>query len=125
MQNLKKEFLTFATIFTLMVILDFIWLGVIQKSYFTNMLKKLNCGGSVKTNWPSIVVTYLVMAFSLYYFVFPTGAVKDGELSLVKVVMRSILIAMAIYVVFDFTLMNMVSAWGWNDAIKEIGRAHV
>jgi uncharacterized membrane protein len=122
MKNLKKQFLTFATIFTIMVILDFIWLGIIQKSYFAGMLKKLNCGGSVKTNWPSIVIIYFVMAFSLYYFVFYTA---EDEISLATVVMRSVLIAMAIYVVFDFTLMNMASAWGWNDAIKDIAWGNI
>ena len=117
MQNLKKKLLTFLIILVIMVGLDFIWLGIINKSYFANMIKKLNCGGSVKTNWPSIIITYLVMAFTLYYFVF---YLAEDDITLGTVVMRAIIAAMGTYVVFDFTLMNMASAWGWNDAIKDI-----
>ena len=122
MKNIKKELLTFAAIFTLIVVFDFIWLGIIQKSYFTEIIKKLNCGGSNKVNWPSIVITYFVMAFSLYYFVFHMA---EENISLAMRLLRAILIAMAIYVVFDFTLLNMASAWGWNDAIKDIAWGNV
>ena len=117
MQNLKKKILTFLIILVIMVILDFIWLGIINKSYFADVIKKLNCGGGVKRNWPSIIITYLVMAFTLYYFVFH---LPDDDISVRTVVMRAIIVAMGTYVVFDFTLMNMASAWGWNDAIKDI-----
>ena len=117
MQNLKKKLLTFLIILVIMVGLDFIWLGIINKSYFADMIKKLNCGGNVKTNWTSIIITYLVMAFTLYYFVF---YLAEDDITLGTVVMRAIIAAMGTYVVFDFTLMNMASAWGWNDAIKDI-----
>ena len=122
MKNLQKQFITFATIFTLMVILDFIWLGIINKSYFADVIKKLNCGGGVKRNWPSIIITYLVMAFTLYYFVF---YLAEDDITLGTVVMRAIIAAMGTYVVFDFTLMNMASAWGWNDAIKDIAWGNI
>ena len=118
MKNLQKQFLTFATIFTIIVIMDFVWLGILQKNYFAAIMKKLNCGKDHTVNWPTIVITYFVMAFSIYYFVFYT--VDEKEMSLATVMMRAVLIAMAMYVVVDFTLLNMTNTWTMNDAIKDI-----
>ena len=70
MQNLQKKIITFLIILVIMVGLDYIWLGIINKTYFANVIKKLNCGGGAIRNWPSIIITYIVMAFTLYYFIF-------------------------------------------------------
>jgi uncharacterized membrane protein len=100
-----------------MVIIDYIWLGIIQKNYFTVMAKKINCGDTNHVNCISIIITYLVMAFSIYYFVFYIG---ETEISLATVLLRASLLSLCIYLVFDFTMMNLVNAWGWKDAIKDI-----
>ena len=81
-------------------------------------MKKLNCGKDHTINWPSIIITYFVMAFSIYYFVFHT--LDEKEMSLATIMMRAVLIAMAMYVVFDFTLLNMTNTWTMKDAIKDI-----
>lgn len=81
------------------------------------MAKKINCGDTNRVNWTSIIITYFVMAFSIYYFVF---YLADNNTSILTIILRASLISLCIYLVFDFTMLNLVNAWGWNDAIKDI-----
>jgi len=114
-----KNLKTFATILISMLVLDGIWLGVIRKTYFTNVIDRMNPTTELKTNlkhpiW-SFIIVYLLMSFALYYFV-----INNASKSKLKTILEAILLGATIYGVFDMTLLNLSGGWGIKDAFMDI-----
>jgi len=107
---------TYIIILFTMLALDGIYLGIIQKDYLAAKIKEINQDKIVQHPLWSIVITYLAMAFALYYFVLKD--LEDKEQS--QIFYETVLIAAIIYIVFDFSMLNLVSNWTATDAFKDI-----
>lgn len=110
---------TWAVVLASMISLDAIWLGVVQRKYFDAMSERLNPTTSLKKGlthplW-SFAIVYLFMSLALTYFV-----LGDKKKSSTQVYLETILLALAIYTTFDFTMMNLSGGWTLYDAIKDI-----
>lgn len=107
---------TYIIILFTMLVLDGIYLGIIQKDYLAAKIKEINQDKIVQHPLWSIVITYLAMAFALYYFVLKD--LEDKEQS--QIFYETVLLAAVIYIVFDFSMLNLVSNWTSTDAFKDI-----
>ena len=106
----------YSAILIIMLILDGIYLGIIQKDYLASKIKEINQDKVVQHPLWSIVITYLAMAFALYYFVLKDSENKEQS----QIFYETILLAATIYIVFDFSMLNLVSNWTVADAFKDI-----
>lgn len=97
------------------LILDGVWLGIIQRDYLTNIIAKLNPAKLPEHPLWSFIIVYVAMTLALTYFV-----LSDKNKSDTKVYLETILLALAIYGTFDFTMMNLVSGWTLTDALKDV-----
>ena len=107
---------TYIIILFTMLVLDGIYLGIIQKDYLATKIKEINQDKIVQHPLWSIVITYLAMSFALYYFVLKD--LEDKEQS--QIFYETVLLAAVIYIVFDFSMLNLVSNWTATDAFKDI-----
>ena len=110
---------TWLVVLVSMISLDGVWLGVIQKKYLTGIIDRLNPTENLKKGlthplW-SFVIVYLVMSLALTYFV-----LNDKNKSNLQFYLETILLALAIYATFDFTMMNLTGGWTLYDALKDI-----
>ena len=101
------------------LLLDGIWLGIIQKGYLQMVINRLNPTESLKNSlrhplW-SFVIVYLLMTISLTYFV-----LNDKTKSKKQIYLEAFLLAITIYATFDFTMLNLAGGWTVYDAIKDI-----
>lgn len=107
----------FGLIIMIMGFLDYIWLGVIKHQFFLDIGKAINCSCPNKTNMASIVGAYLVMAFSIYYFIF---YLPEKKLEIKDLIIRTSILSFCIYAVFDITLANLSNVWTWQIALEDI-----
>ncbi len=99
-----------------MLILDYIWLGILQKDYISQKIQDLNRTTEIPHPPLTFVATYMLMAMGLYYFVLSRRSGKDR----MKVVMESMFLGLVIYTTFDFSMLNLAAKWTMYDAIKDI-----
>jgi uncharacterized membrane protein len=100
------------------LILDGIWLGVIQKGYLKMVIDRLNPTESLKNSlqhpiW-SFAIVYLLMTLSLTYFV-----LNDKNKSKKQIYLEAFLLGLTIYATFDFTMLNLTGGWTVYDAFKD------
>jgi uncharacterized membrane protein len=106
----------YVIILAVMLFIDGIYLGIIQKDYLASKIKEINQDKIVQHPLWSIILTYLIMAFSLYYFVLKDANSKEKS----QIFYETVLLAATIYIVFDFSMLNLVSNWYISDAFKDI-----
>ena len=99
-----------------MLVIDGIYLGFIQKDYLASKITEINQAKIVQHPMWSIVLTYLAMSFALYYFVLKDSDKKSTS----QIFYETFLLAATIYIVFDLSMLNLVSNWYVFDAIKDI-----
>ena len=110
---------TWILVLVSMLILDYLWLFLIQKKYLNEIIERINPTDTLKKNlthplW-SFIVVYLLMSLALTYFV-----LNDKNKSSTRMYLETILLALTIYATFDFTMMNLSGGWTLYDAIKDI-----
>lgn len=110
---------TWILVLVSMLLLDFIWLFLIQKKYLNEVIERINPTDTLKKNlthplW-TFVVVYLLMSLALTYFV-----LGDKNKSATRMYVETILLALTIYATFDFSMMNLSGGWTLYDAIKDI-----
>lgn len=107
------------------LLLDGIWLGIIQKNYFSMVMDRINPTESLKKNlkhpiW-SLIIIYLLMSLSLTYFVLDDKTDhKTEKKSKKQMYLEAFLLGMTIYATFDFTALNLTGGWTLYDAFKDV-----
>jgi uncharacterized membrane protein len=107
------------------LLLDGIWLGIIQKNYFSMVMDRINPTESLKKNlkhpiW-SLIIIYLLMSLSLTYFVLDDKIDHKTETKSKKqMYLEAFLLGMTIYATFDFTVLNLTGGWTLYDAFKDV-----
>jgi len=110
-----KDIVTWIVVLISMISLDALWLGVIQRKYLKEIIKRLNPTKNVTHPLWSFAVVYLLMSLALTYFV-----LSDRKKSSMQMYLETILLALAIYATFDFSMMNLTGGWTLYDALKDI-----
>jgi uncharacterized membrane protein len=114
------NYILWINLFIVMIIIDAIYLRIIQYDYLQGMLKKLNpieVLRSMKFPLWTFIIVYLLMSFALYYFVLRDYKSKSNK----QLFLEILLLALVIYVTFDFSMLNLVGNWTMRDAIQDIG----
>ena len=99
-----------------MGLLDYIWLGHLQKPWVDRKIRELNPGTPLEHPAWTFVAVYLLMAGALYYFV----VARAGGKSTKRVIAEAALLGAAIYTTFDFTMINLTAKWTMRDALMDI-----
>jgi len=110
---------TWILVLVSMLLLDYLWLGLIQKKYLNEIIERINPTDKLKKDlthplW-TFVVVYLLMSLALTYFV-----LNDKDKSSSMMYVETILLALTIYATFDFSMMNLSGGWTLYDAMKDI-----
>lgn len=103
-----KPLLLFCTLFAMyiaIIILDYIWLGIITKKFIINQFGSLISvkGGSVQTNIPVGLLTWLVIAAGAYIFAVAPSATA-GKAALLGAVFGFIS-----YAIYDLTNLTFIT----------------
>jgi uncharacterized membrane protein len=109
------------------LVLDGIWLGIIQKPYLNMVIDRINPTQSLRNSlkhpiW-SFILIYLLMSLSLTYFVLDDKrGEKTGDKTKSKkqMYLEAFLLGMTIYATFDFTALNLTGGWTVYDAFKDV-----
>ncbi len=112
MEPETKEFLT---LFAIMAVLDYMWLGVVRKSYIRKKIMAIN-GGAIEHPWMSFVIAYFLMATGLYHFVMKRRRLKTKN----ELVLDAAFFGLVVYGVFDMSMMNLVGEWNAIDAMQDM-----
>lgn len=106
----------FAILLTIMLILDYIWLAIIQKDYISAKIQDINRTSEIPHPPLTFVAVYTLMALGLYYFVLDRREGKDT----MRVVGEAMFLGLVIYTTFDFSMLNLVKKWTMYDAVKDL-----
>jgi uncharacterized membrane protein len=100
----------FAAVLLTMLVMDGLWLGVIQKDYVSRKIREIN--GSQPLAHPAwtFALAYLLMASALYLF-----CVKDR-----RPLWQAAFLGLTVYGVFDLTMHNLVARWGLSDVFMDM-----
>ncbi len=99
-----------------MGVLDYLWLGHIQRPWVQRKIAELNSGRPLDHQAWTFIAVYLLMAGSLYYFVLSNAHIKSTK----QVALEAGLLGLAIYTTFDFTMINLTMQWTMRDALMDI-----
>lgn len=98
MEKLKQ----FLLALILFIIFDFVWLGIVMKSFNMGQLAEIGRveNGVFQMNYGAAAVTYILMALALPFYILPQLKKQDSAL---KVFSCGALMGFIIYGVFDMT----------------------
>ncbi len=106
----------FITTLAAMGLLDYLWLGHVQRPWVLRKIAELNDGQDIDHQAWTFLAVYLLMAGSLYYFVLAGARSKSTK----QVMLEAALLGLAIYTTFDFTMINLTNRWTMRDALMDI-----
>jgi uncharacterized membrane protein len=106
-------FFKYLSILVVLFILDAVWLGVISKDHYSNVIKKIQ-GEPLQARLLPAFLTYLIMALGLYVFVIATSTgtgVPKWQLGA--------LFGFIVYGVFNGTTHAMFKNWDISTAVRD------
>ena len=106
----------FLAVLLIMGLLDYVWLGHVQRPWVRRKIAELNSGAEIDHQAWTFLAVYLLMAGALYRFVVS----KAGQKPLAEVAAEAAFLGLAIYTTFDFTMLNLTSKWTMGDALMDI-----
>lgn len=94
-------FKTFGITLLVFLVFDYLWLGVLAKSFFTQHLGSIARlkDGAISAYLPSALVVYFAMALALEIFVLS----RASEYSWIKLGLMGALLGFFMFAVYDFT----------------------
>ena len=98
-----KTLITYLVILTLVILLDFCYLSLI-KNTMLNVIKNIQ-KKPLKINWIYLILCYLILSFTIYYFV-----IKER-----KSILYSFILGFCIYAIYETS--NMTIFTNWNQSI--------
>lgn len=105
------RFTKFLLLFVILITIDVLYLGVIQKQFISSFFKSANNSNQLNLKWVPGLIAWALLAFGLYYFVLsrPGWTWKDAAI-----------LGLVIYGVYDMTNLATLSKWTWNFAIADM-----
>lgn len=114
--------LTFISVFFLstflVVIFDYIWLGLIMKKFYVEALAPFGrvIDGSISMNiWPAILV-YILLGLGLTFFVI----LPTSTLPILRTTLTAIIFGVVVYGVYDLTNLATLKDWTISIVIADI-----
>lgn len=114
--------LTFISVFFLstflVVIFDYIWLGLIMKKFYVEALAPFGrvIDGSISMNiWPAILV-YILLGLGLTFFVI----LPTSTSSIFKTIISAVIFGVVVYGVYDLTNLATLRDWTTSIVIADI-----
>jgi uncharacterized membrane protein len=114
--------LTFISVFFLstflVVIFDYIWLGLIMKKFYVEALAPFGrvIDGSISMNiWPAILV-YILLGLGLTFFVI----LPTSTLPILRTVLTAVIFGVVVYGVYDLTNLATLKDWTSSIVIADI-----
>ena len=104
----------YLSILVVLFILDAVWLGVISKDHYSNVIQNIQ-GEPLKPRLLPAFLTYLIMALGLYVFVISQ---KDASTSVPKWQLGA-LFGFIVYGVFNGTTHAIFKNWDISTAIRD------
>ncbi len=100
---MKPFLISFASI----LLLDFLWLGLLMTSFYVRNLEPIGrfVEGKLQPQWLPALGVYLLLSFGISRF----ALVDGGEL--VSVILRGALLGLIVYGVYDLTNMATLKSW--------------
>lgn len=114
--------LTFISVFFLstflVVIFDYIWLGLIMKKFYVEALTPFGrvIDGSISLNfWPAVLV-YILLGLGLTFFVI----LPTSTLPILRTILTAIIFGVVVYGVYDLTNLATLKDWTSSIVIADI-----
>jgi hypothetical protein len=103
--------LNFLLIVVLLIVIDFIWIGIINSQNYKKVIKAVQKSDLKARMLPGLVV-YIALAFIILHWVVPTVKVSRNQKTLfMNAFTNGFLLGALVYAVFDFTNMAIFSNW--------------
>lgn len=99
-----NQLLLFAIVLIFVLIIDFLWLGVIARNFYDNELGKLKTNN---INYLSAILVYVAIALGIVFFVLANPSVKTPIHALVF----GAFFGMILYGVYEFTNLALIRSW--------------
>lgn len=98
----------FLIAFTVLMSLDYLWLGIVMQGYYAQLLKPISQSdeNQLVHNWPALLFIYLLLAAGLAFFVLAKPNVRLPQAGL-----RGALFGLIVYGVYN--LSNYATLHGW------------
>ena len=96
------------------IVLDAVWLGVIQRKSLQRFFQGVNCGRPFGAKLGVGLLVWLTLAFALERFVFQIARSQQ------QAILLAALLGGLIYAVYDLTNLATIRAWTWQFALKDI-----
>lgn len=97
-------------LFIILIIIDIIWLSLVKNKYF-NMIYNIQ-KENVVINYYSVFITYIIMAFGVYYF---TKNIKSKK----EKILNAFIFGIISYGIYDFTNGALLKNWDFKLAILD------
>lgn len=98
-------------VFGILIALDLIYLGVIQKQFIGSFFSRVNDNKSLNLKWIPGVLSWIILAWGLYYFVLSRPDWKWTDAALYGLV---------VYGVYDLTNLATLAKWTLEFAIADM-----
>ena len=102
-----NTFIKYLVILTLVLLLDFCYLYLI-KNTMLKVIKNIQ-QKPLKINWIYLILCYLILSFTIYYFV-----IKER-----KSILYSFILGFCIYAIYETTNMSILTNWNQNVVILD------
>lgn len=105
-----KDFIKITIVFAILVSLDLVYLGVIQKEFITRFFTTIN-RGPMKLQLVPGLLSWALLAWGLYHFVLsrPRWTLIDAAL-----------FGLIVYGVYDMTNLATIAGWTWQFAVADM-----
>jgi uncharacterized membrane protein len=99
---------------TVFLALDFLWLGLVAKKFYTRHLGFLM---KKKTNWLAAIIFYLIFVLGLYLFVVQPALAKD---SWTHAILFGSIFGLITYSTYDLTNLATIKGWPLKITIADL-----
>ena len=99
---------------TVFLALDFLWLGLVAKKFYTRYLGFLM---KKKTNWLAAIIFYLIFVLGLYLFVVQSALAKD---SWTHAILFGSIFGLITYSTYDLTNLATIKGWPLKITIADL-----
>lgn len=108
------KILQYIIMLTVFLALDFLWLGLVAKKFYTRHLGFLM---KKKTNWLAAIIFYLIFVLGLYLFVVQPALAKD---SWTHAILFGSIFGLITYSTYDLTNLATIKGWPLKITIADL-----
>ncbi len=110
----------FSIALAVVLVLDFLWLGIAMKGFYDRELGELarRSGGSLSPRWPAAILVYLLIPGGIVLFVRP---LLDSHGTAWQALGWGAAFGLVLYGVYDMTNLAVLEEWSLRMTLADIG----